>query len=63
MIKLTESGEVERFKARFVAKGFKQIYGVDCIYTEGYGSVSRHPTFSKFTFEHQPHRQSTFSLV
>jgi transposase InsO family protein len=41
-VKLTESGDVEKFKARLVAKGFKQVYGVD--YTEVYAPVSRHST-------------------
>jgi len=40
--KLNEKGEVEKFKARLVAEGYTQEYGVD--YSEVYASVTKHDT-------------------
>ena len=38
-VKETQDGEIERYKARLVARGFSQKYGVD--YEETYASVAK----------------------
>ena len=40
--KLTENGEVDKYKACLVVKGYKQEYGID--YTEVFAPVARHDT-------------------
>jgi transposase InsO family protein len=45
-IKRDENGNVERYKGRVVAKGFKQKHGVD--FEEVFTPVSRHPTVRAF---------------
>lgn len=40
--KLKEDGEVDKYKARLVTKGYKQEFGVD--YTEVFAPVARHDT-------------------
>lgn len=40
--KLNENGEVDKFKTRLVAKGYKQEFGVD--YKEVFASIARHDT-------------------
>jgi transposase InsO family protein len=42
-IKYNSDGTIERFKARFVVKGFSQIYGVD--YEQSFSSTMRATTF------------------
>ena len=39
---MKENGEVDKYKACLVAKGYKQQYGVDC--TEVFSPVGRHDT-------------------
>ena len=39
---MKENGEVDKYKACLVAKGYKQQYGVDC--TEVFSLVARHDT-------------------
>ena len=40
--KFKENGEVDKFKAHLVAKGYNQEFGVD--YTEVFAPVARHDT-------------------
>ena len=42
-IKRGIQGEIERFKARYVAKGFSQVHGVD--FFETWAPVGRYATF------------------
>ena len=39
---LTENGEVDKYKARLVIKGYKQEYKID--YTEVFAPIVRHDT-------------------
>lgn len=43
VVKRKPTGEVDRYKARLVARGFSQVYGFD--YTETYAPVASMPTF------------------
>jgi Reverse transcriptase (RNA-dependent DNA polymerase) len=46
-IKKNAAGEIEKYKARLVARGFTQIYGVD--YYETYAPVAKLATFRLIT--------------
>jgi Reverse transcriptase (RNA-dependent DNA polymerase) len=57
-VKLTKTGEVERFKARLVAKGLKHIYGVNN--TEVSAPISSYSTLQLLLshgVEHTMHAQ------